>query len=54
MIDQIRIAIIDEAGGENRWRMPMRFIDLPQQQTIGVGGDRSGIELRRISRRSRG
>jgi hypothetical protein len=32
-------------------RQPDTLFDLPQEQTTAVTGDRSGVELRRISRR---
>jgi len=45
MFDQIRIPIIREAGGKLA-QDPHAFLDLPQQQTTAVTGDRSTVELR--------
>ena len=45
MFDQIRIPIIREAGGKLA-QDRHAFLDLPQQQTTAVTGDRSTVELR--------
>jgi hypothetical protein len=45
MFDPIRIPIIREAGGKLA-QDPHAFLDLPQQQTTAVTGDRSTVELR--------
>jgi hypothetical protein len=45
VFDQIGISIISEAGGKLA-ENPDPFLDLPQQQTTAVTGDRSTIELR--------
>jgi hypothetical protein len=44
MFDQIRIPIIREAGGKLA-EDPDTFLDLPQQQTTAVTGDRSTVKL---------
>jgi len=45
MFDQIGIPIIGEAGGK-LVEDPNALLDLPQQQTTAVAGDRPAIELR--------
>jgi hypothetical protein len=45
MFDQIRIPIIGEAGGKLA-KHPDALLDLPQQQTTAITGDRSTVELR--------
>jgi hypothetical protein len=45
MFDQIGIPIIGEAGGK-LVEDPNALLDLPQQQTTTVAGDRPAIELR--------
>ena len=44
MFDQIRIPIIREAGGKPA-EDPHAFLNLPQQQTTAVTGDRSTVKL---------
>ena len=45
MFDQIGIPIIGEAGGKLA-EDPDALLDLPQEQTTAVTGDRSAVELR--------
>jgi len=45
MFDQIGIPIVGEAGGK-LVEDPNALLDLPQQQTTAVAGDRPAIELR--------
>ena len=45
VFDTLRIAIIGEAIGKLA-ENPDPFLDLPQQQTAAVAGDRSTVELR--------
>ena len=45
VFDPVRIAIIGEAGGKLA-QDPDALLDLPQQQTTAVTGDRSAVELR--------
>jgi hypothetical protein len=45
VFDQIGIPIISEAGGKLA-KNPDALLDLPQQQTTAVTGDRSTVELR--------
>jgi hypothetical protein len=45
VFDQIGIPIISEAGGKLA-EDPDALLDLPQQQTTAVTGDRSAVELR--------
>src|SRR6267378_8529206 len=45
MFDQICIPIIREAGGKLA-QNPHPFLDLPQEQSTAVAGDRSAVELR--------
>jgi len=45
MFDQIGIPIIGEAGGK-LLQDPNALLDLPQQQTTTVAGDRPAVELR--------
>jgi hypothetical protein len=45
VFDPIRIPIISEAGGKLA-KNPDPFLDLPQEQTTAVAGDRSAVELR--------
>jgi hypothetical protein len=45
VFDQIRIPIIGEASGKLA-QNPNPFLDLPQQQSTAVAGDRSAVKLR--------
>jgi hypothetical protein len=45
MFDQIGIPIIGEAGGKLA-EDPNALLDLPQEQTTTIAGDRSTVELR--------
>ena len=45
MFDQIGIPIIGEAGGK-LVEDPDALLDLPQEQTTAVAGDRSAVKLR--------
>jgi hypothetical protein len=45
MVDQIGVPIIREAGGK-LVEDPHALLDLPQQQTTAVAGDRPTVELR--------
>jgi len=45
VFDKLRIPIIGEAGGKLA-ENPDPFLDLPQQQTTAVAGDRSTVKLR--------
>jgi hypothetical protein len=45
VFDQLRIPIISEAGGK-LLEDPNALLDLPQEQTTSVTGDRSAVKLR--------